>query len=336
MKEWYENIPVNINNNGDPLIDNQADNTIEKIKSLEGLNNIFHICTKAVPSEETFKKLESLTDNQKKNIFLSYSLTGLNEGGYSFEERVNVISRLHNILGDVTILLRPLIKGRNDSNENIERIIKVASEYGNSIILGGLHNKRLLKQMQDSTEEFFIKCCKKYNVKNFNKTSCAVADKFNTECKIHDYYNNEPVNLDIITTLGYKYSLWNNSILLEQASPGDLNLIRAITKSVPYTKRVITRLNKITTIGNHNYEFTSGWMSWSENNPCNIGCDYCVMSQIDYLRDRSSVGCHPQEVENIKIDNTYKESVVDTLPIEEYYSYRDLRRQCECIKYDKQ
>ena len=38
---WYEKIPININNNGDPLIDNQAENTIEKIKSLEGFSNIF-------------------------------------------------------------------------------------------------------------------------------------------------------------------------------------------------------------------------------------------------------------------------------------------------------
>jgi len=334
-ERWYENIPVNINNNGDPLIDNQADNTIEKIKSLEGLNNIFHICTKSVPSERTFEMLESLTDSQKKNIFLSYSLTGLNEGGYSFDERVKVIDRLYNIFGDVVILLRPLIKGRNDSKENIERIIKVASTHGNRIILGGLHNKKLVKQMQDSTEQFFMHCCKKYNVRYFNKTSCAVADKFNTECKVHDYYDNKPINLDVLDMLGYTYSLWNGDILLEQASSGDLNLIRVITKSIPYTKRVISRLNKITAIGNHNYEFTSGWMSWSENNPCNIGCDYCVMSQIDYLKDRSTVGCHPKDVENIKIDNCHKDSVVDTSPIEKYYSYKDLRRQCECIKYDK-
>lgn len=143
MKKWHENIPVNLNNNGDPLIDNQAKNTVEKIKLLEGYENIYHICTKAVPSEETFKILESLTDNQKKNLFLSYSLTGLNEGGFSFEERVAVINRLYKTLGNVTILLRPLIKGRNDSQENIKRIIDIAATHGNRIILRGLHNKTL-------------------------------------------------------------------------------------------------------------------------------------------------------------------------------------------------
>lgn len=66
--KWYERIPININNNGDPLIDNQAENTIEKIKSFEDLSNIFHICTKAVPSENTFSMLEDLTEKQKKEF----------------------------------------------------------------------------------------------------------------------------------------------------------------------------------------------------------------------------------------------------------------------------
>ena len=69
---WFENIPVNINNNGDPLIDKEIENTVEKIKSLEGYSNIFHICTKSVPSEYAFSLLEELTEKQKKNLFLSY------------------------------------------------------------------------------------------------------------------------------------------------------------------------------------------------------------------------------------------------------------------------
>lgn len=332
--EWFENIPVNINNNGDPLIDNQIENTIEKIKSLEGYANIFHICTKAVPSEKSFSLLEQLTDNQKKNLFLSYSLTGLNEGRYSFEDRVNTIDRLFKIFGDVTILLRPLIAGRNDNKENIERIVKVAATHGNRIILGGLHNDKLIKQLDNDTLDFFIQCCKKNGVKFFNKTSCAVADKFKSVCKVHDYDNNYPKNLDVLDKLGYEYELINGKIVLNQASSGDMNLIRFITESMPYTKKLISRLNKVTTVGNHNYEVTSGWLSWSLNKPCNIGCDYCVMSQIDYLKDRSSVGCHPRDIQNIVIDTTPREEI-KIQSKEEFISYKDCRRQTECIKYDK-
>lgn len=93
-------------------------------------------------------------------------------------------------------------------------------------------------------------------------------------------------------------------------------------------------MNRITTVDNHNYEFTSGWLSWSDNKPCNIGCDYCVMSQIDYLKDRSSVGCHPKDIQNIKIDKTPKPAI----EIEhkgEFISYKDCRKQQECIKYAK-
>lgn len=337
MSNWYENIPINLNNNGDPLIDNQAESTIEKIKSLEGYSNIFHVCTKSVPNEHTFNLLESLTNNQKKNLFLSYSLTGLNEGRYSFEERVEVIDRLYAILGDVTILLRPLIKGRNDNKENINRIINVAANHGNRIILGGLHSKVLIKQIQNSTEQYFMDCCKANNVKFFNKTSCAVSDIFGTVCKVHGYDNNTPKNLEVLDMLGYRYSIENDRVILNQASSGDLNLVRYITESVPYTKKVISRLNKITALGNHNYEVTSGWLSWSDNKPCNIGCDYCVMSQIDYLKDRTSVGCHPMDIQKIRIDTTPK-SVIEIERCDmstKYYSYKDLRKQCECLKYDK-
>lgn len=331
---WFENIPVNINNNGDPLIDKEIENTVEKIKSLEGYSNIFHICTKSVPSEYAFSLLEELTENQKKNLFLSYSLTGLNEGRYSFEDRVKAIDRLYDIFGDMTILLRPLIKGRNDSRENIENIIKVASAHGNRIILGGLHNDKLIKQLDDETKEFFIECCKANGVKFFNKTSCAVADKFGTICKVHGYEENVPKNLEVLDQLEYDYEIIDGKVVLAQASSGDLNLVRVITESVPYTKKLISRLNKVTTVDNHNYEFTSGWFSWSDNKPCNIGCDYCVMSQIDYLKDRSSVGCHPKDVQYLKIDTTPKPAI-EIEHIGEFISYKDCRKQQECIKYVK-
>lgn len=292
------------------------------------------ICTKAVPSEHTYSLLETLRMDQVKNMFLSYSLTGLNEGNFSFEERVETINRLYSMFGYVTILLRPLIKGRNDSKENIKRIIHVAASHGNKIILGGLHNEKLIKQMGDDTKQYFIDCCKANGVKFFNKTSCAVADQFNMVCKVHDYGKNMPKNLDVLEELGYQYELLNGKIVLSQASSGDLNLVRYITESMPYTRKLISRLNKITTTDSHNYEVTSGWLSWSENKPCNIGCDYCVMSQIDYLKDRSSVGCHPKEIKKIRIDTTPKPEI-EINHKEEFISYKDCRKQQECIKYVK-
>lgn len=333
--EWFENIPININNNGDPLVDNTIDDTIEKIKSLEGYGNIVHICTKAVPSEYAFEQLSKLTDNQKKNIFLSYSLTGLDEGGYSFDERVDTIDRLYSMFGNITILLRPVIRGLNDSEENIEKIVKVASKYGNRIIMGGLHNNKLMKRLKDETKEYFISCCEKYGVKYFNKTTCAASDVFNISCKVHDYVDNEPINLEVLNMLGYKYTIWNDKILLEQASSGDLNLIRCITKSIPYTKKLTSRLNRVSSNDDHNYEVTSGWLSWSGNFPCPIGCKYCVMSMIDYLHDGSSVGCHPKDVANIRIDNLPRNEYVDIESLEKYISYKDCRVQQKCLKYGK-
>jgi len=170
--------------------------------------------------------------------------------------------------------------------------------------------------------------------RDFNKTSCAVADQFDKPCKVHDLGKTTPQNLAVLDELGYKFELWNNKILLEQASVGDLNLIRYITESLPYTKKITTILNRISSVEKRNYELTSGWLSWSNNDPCPIKCNYCVMSMIDYLSDRKPVGCHPKDLLNLTIDNTPSETIVDDIiPKELYISYKDCRVQQDCIKY---
>ena len=58
------------------------------------------------------------------------------------------------------------------------------------------------------------------------------------------------------------------------------------------------------------------------------------MSQIDYLKDGSSVGCHPKDIEKIRIDNTPKDAI-NIVSTNKYISYKDLRKQCECIQYVK-
>lgn len=331
-KNWYENISVMINNHGDPLTDNQVESTVNKSLSMKGYKNTVGICTKAVPSDFAFKELERLKGNNDINLFLAYSLTGLDEGGYSFDERVDVIKRMYDMFGQMTILLRPLIKGQNDSKENIERIVKVAASTSGRIILGGLHNRKLQKQLKDESHDYFIDCCNHYNVKYFNKTSCAIANQYSEPCKVHDLSEN-PINLDVLDSLGYKYEILDGKIVLYQASVGDLNLIRYITNTLPYTQKLTTRLNKISTVGNHNYELTSGWLSWSNNVYCDIQCSYCVMSLIDYLADGTPVGCHPKNLVDIRIDNTEKDAI-DIDKKELYISYKDCRVIQECMKYD--
>ena len=330
---WYENIPVMLNNHGDPLTDNQVESTVHKVKSLVGYNNVVGICTKAVPSESAYRKLEQISNIKDVKLFIGYSLTGLNEGNYSFKEREEAIMRLYDMFGQMNIMFRPLIKGRNDSHENIERIVDIAAKTGNNIILGGLHNRKLLKQLKDDTKDYFIDCCNANGVRYFNKTSCVVAYQYNTTCKVHDVTDNKPKNLDIIDKLGYKYTLYNDHILLDWASSGDMNLVRFITESLPYTKKLTSRLNKISFNENHNYELTSGWLSWSNNEDCPIKCDYCVMSLIDYLADKTPVGCHPKDLKNITIQDAFNGDTVDIKPNGEYISYNDYRVQQDCIKY---
>lgn len=332
--KWYENIPVMINNHGDPLTDNQIESTVQKVKSLRGYNNVVGICTKAIPSDRAYQQLEQIAKIKDVKLFVAYSLTGLNEGNYSFEEREEAIMRLYSMFGQMNILLRPLIKGKNDSHENIQRIVEISAKTGNNIILGGLHNKKLLKQLNDEVKDYFIDCCNANGVRYFNKTSCVIAYEHNTSCKVHDVIDSKPKNLDVLDTLGYKYTLYNGHVLLDWASSGDMNLVRYITESLPYTKKLTSRLNKISSVDNHNYELTSGWLSWSNNADCPIKCNYCVMSLIDYLADKTPVGCHPKDLQNLAIRETFDGEAVDIIAKDKYISYNDYRVPQDCMKYE--
>ena len=65
-----------------------------------------------------------------------------------------------------------------------------------------------------------------------------------------------------------------------------------------------------------------------------IKCNYCVMSLIDYLADKTPVGCHPKELQNITICNTFNGQAVDIKVKDRYISYNDYRVPQDCIKYD--
>ena len=44
-------------------------------------------------------------------------------------------------------------------------------------------------------------------------------------------------------------------------------------------------------------------------------------------------GCHPKDIEKIRIDNTPKDAINIQKQQDKYISYKDLRKQYECIQY---
>ena len=110
---WFEELPIAINNSfGDPFQPSQIYNTLTNINSLENYPSPFCICTKDVPSDKIIELLKRT--NFGNNFLPFYSLTGLNEGDYSFEERERSINELFDLWGKMIIMVRPIIANRND------------------------------------------------------------------------------------------------------------------------------------------------------------------------------------------------------------------------------
>ena len=339
--DWVKNIFISVNNAyGDPFTDLQIVDTYDKVNALINDDLHFGVCTKAVPSIMSKELINEIAKLNTQNMFLQYTLTGLNEGGFSFEDRVRTIEYLYEKFGQITILARPIITNENDSVENIERIIKVASSTSKQISFAGLHSESKRKIMDASQKEIILELCYKYGVKNFNKSSCAASNQFKIPCYMHNL--GMPGNLDIVKKLGYTYDLIDGKLVIEEGTTGDLNFLRMLTKSNVYTKKLSNNYNilSVTTPDLRVLECTSSWMSWSNNIPCSLACDYCIIKSISYLMKNRKVGCSPKELIDLCDNHVFRRlpsdasiSVeYDSETIQNMISYNNIRtvQECEC------
>ncbi|AST93561.1 MULTISPECIES: radical SAM protein [Sutcliffiella] len=304
INDWYDHIPMSVNDTyGDPFIIEQVDNTIKKLKILWNHKAPIAIFTKAPFNPEVIEKLKEIKNHPQ--VIVMYSLTGLNEAGYSFENRVNFIKELKEIFNDIVILTRPIIKGRNDDEETLQKIVQVAKEHCGYLVLGGLHDPYKNKKIESTVEERLIEMCDMAGVKSFHKSSCCAAYIKGVSCWMHDL--NEPINLDVARALGYEFEIVNNSIVLNSGSTGDLNFLRMLTRANIYSKEIISNYNLLTIkTGTQKYESTSSWYAWAENIETCLDCDYCIIKQIEYLKKmRVQIGTHPRDMLKLVAENNY-------------------------------
>jgi hypothetical protein len=294
--DWFDRIPIAVNDSyGDPFIIEQVDNTIYKVKELMNHKATIALFTKAPFNNKVLEKLKEIAHNPRVVVY--YSLTGLDEGGYSFENRVEMIKGLNAIFKNVAILTRPIIKKRNDSPELLQKIVNVAKEHTSGyLVLGGVHDKYKKKSIDFSVENMLIEMCDKAGVKSFHKTSCCAAYIHGKSCWSHDL--GEPINISVARELGYQIEVIENKIILPEATTGDLNFLQLLTRAEVYAEKILSNYNLLTIkTGDQKYESTSSFFDWTTNiNTC-IDCDYCIIKQIEYLnKNQVSIGTHPREM----------------------------------------
>ncbi len=333
---WWSKIPISINSAfGDALSSSQIDDTCMKLNILKTHNAAYGFCTKAVPDEKIFDKLRQVSITS--NLSVRYSLTGLDEGGYSFEERLNAIKELKSIFGRVIIITRPLIYGRNTSKENLLKLVKAASETSGLLITGGLHDKTKRKQVDVDVKQQLIDLCKEYGVKYFYKSSCASAYITGKDCWMHNLH--EPTNISVLDNLGYEYEIEDGKIILKYGTVGDLNFLRMVTGSYIFCKQLTSGYNLLSfSDENCIFDVTSSWYSWSQNRPCQINCDYCIIREIEYLETNCQIGVRPDEIENYAKtskrnfrDTNWEKGKYELVDNKEYIGYNSVRTIQNCM-----
>ncbi|WP_433475101.1 hypothetical protein ACQPZP_41620 [Spirillospora sp. CA-142024] len=307
-------MPVSVNDTyGDPFIIEQVGNTVTKLTSLDRHRAPIAIFTKAGYSEEVLAQLETVPAQVAANVVVFYSLTGLDEGGISFDERVRFIQALREIFTNTLVFTRPIIRNRNDDPAMLRRLAEVAAEHTGYLVLGGLHDAKKRKTIETPVEDQLITFCDELGVPTFHKTSCAASWLHGTECWVHDL--GAPRDLDSLVSLGYRFGIRDDMVVLDRGTTGDINFIRMLTRSEVYLREVISNYNLLTLpSGERKLEATSSWFAWSENIDTCLDCNYCIIKQIEYLKKmRVRIGVHPSRLPEI---------VASTGPSQDFSAFR--------------
>jgi hypothetical protein len=295
FEDKFIELPVIINDcYGDPFFPSQLEDTITKLESLRYHKGPISIITKMKVKPEVTEKIKRFS---YPNLIIFYSFTGLNEGGFSFEDRKKSFEELCNSHDNVVMYLRPIIPGKNDNPENIRKIIDIAKENDKKVVYGGFkENGSRKKVLAQGIEDFIQNYCSLVGTEYYTKSSCAISEIMNIECFAH--VDSEPKNLETLDFLGYKYRQnLDGKIELENGTLGDRNFVRFLTRSQPIVKNLNITTNILSISDKERtYEATSSWFLWSRNISNCIGCDYCMIPRIAHLKEPKSIGCNPVDL----------------------------------------
>ncbi|WP_040686080.1 hypothetical protein [Nocardia vinacea] len=350
---WWKRLPVSINcAYGDPLIRQQEQDTAEKLLRLQAEDHLapYGFCTKGLLSKQGESLLSQI--RRTPNLTFRYSLTGLDEGKYDWDSRIDTIQRLHAIFPNrIIISVRPIIPGRNDDEATLARILDVAAETSGIAIIGGIHDKNKHKQLAQRVDSFMRQYSESIGVKYFYKSSCSSAYLTGSPCWMH-VDRRAPINLHRLTEIGIDFELVQDGegctrIQIARGTTGDINFIRSITASRPIITDLISNFNVISgSPRDLDIEHTSSWYVWARNLPQCLGCDYCIIDDISYLqRNRKNLGADPSEILAALDYGTvsvhqYKGGSYEAMPArsELGIQYEDIRiaRECRTEYYRQQ
>jgi hypothetical protein len=298
FKKILERIPVTINDcYGDPLFSSQFPNTLFKLKELNNREGPVTIITKGLVRDGMIEEMKPYTQG---NFVLVYSFTGLNEAGFTFKQRSETVKKLCEMTDNLFLLIRPIIPDKNDSMKIIQPIMDLGSDldlimgYGGYKIIGSDKIQFINSKLEEQIKSY----AHKKGIILKIKSSCGVSEYLNTPCATH---RDEPIpniqGINLLKLLGYEFEQRDEKLYLPKGSIGDVNFFRFITNSQPKFGD-INKTTNILSFSNRNkiYEATSSYFLWSQNISSCYGCDYCLIRDLDHLRELDktiNIGCNP-------------------------------------------
>ena len=179
-------VPISINNQTDPLLNEEVFcSTIKILNLLEQHNvpNPILIITKGYMKEHYVEKIKKV----KLNLVVLYTFSGLSEkmenrNEYLQIETIKTLSELDNI--KLIHYYRPVIEGMNSDEQTIRKIASIVTKYCMASIVSGIRiNTYLLEQFK----ELEIKLPEKYDPDH----KVLLPDTYNKILEIFKYIDNK-------------------------------------------------------------------------------------------------------------------------------------------------
>ena len=312
-QDCLSNIPVSINTHyGDPFQPNQWEDTLSKLRYLRAQNyqGEIEVSSKWVISDKQISELSEIISK----LWIFCGITGMNEGGIPMETRVDNYLRLCEKFPNTVLNIRPLIPGINDSMEILKPIIDVAAKGRKLLKHGGFidtDHAELGKTKYETLKEEIHSYCKQVGVNDGPKCAVIVSD---VTGRVNSTYDNlEPINLDILEAIGYRYAMENGSVRLlgygrkKGVTKGDISFSRLIIQSsriLPDWEDSHIHLSFRGPNGQY-LACTSSWFHWAREVNCMVACPYChVRPGTPVYLYKGDSGCSPLDLYDLFFEKT--------------------------------
>jgi len=202
---YHPNIPLAVHNSAtDPFQKEVAKTTFKILDGIEalGIPNIVGLITKEYLSFETIKRIESYK-NIRPIVFVTYSLLPKKYERVVDERRLETMKNLSKSKLKKVLYFRPIIKGVNDNEETVKKIVDLGEKYFDCIVRSsikvdintieymakkgvyidpnydiGLNIHDSVKQMLPGIREKVDLILAKSKIPYYKKTSCAISYLF--------------------------------------------------------------------------------------------------------------------------------------------------------------